>query len=77
MRLNVKLVDARANDGRVEKQLRSAPGVRAVVPTFPDEKAPQLATLYLVEVDPSEVGPTEERLRRIPAVEYGVRRAGS
>lgn len=68
--LNVKLVDARANDGGAVEQLRSARGVRSVVHTFPDEKDPQLATLYVVEVDPSEIGPTRERLRRIPAVEY-------
>lgn len=70
VRLNVKLVDARANDGRAIEVIRSAPGVRSVVHTFPDEKDPQLATLFLVEVDPSEVGPTEERLRRMPTVEY-------
>lgn len=70
VRLNVKLVDARANDALAIEQLRSAPGVRSVVHTFPDETDPGLTALYLVEVDPAQAGSTEERIRRIPDVEY-------
>ena len=67
--LNVKL--ARGKDGtRARKVLSNVPGLKSVVQTFPDETDPDLANLYVLEVNPTAVGSVLKRLRKNPYVEY-------
>ena len=69
VRVHVKLVPG--TDGeKFVLSLTEAHGVRRVTQTFPGETDPELALLFLVEIDPEQVKSALQKLRRHPSVEY-------
>ena len=69
LRLHVKLNPGAKGEEFIHS-LEEAPGIRNVTQTFPGESDPELATLFLVEIDPAGVKSALQRLRRHPAVQY-------
>jgi hypothetical protein len=69
VRLNVKLVPE-VDRQRTEEVLTHIPGLQSVIQTFSDEMDKDLASLYIIEVDPSHVQSALKQLRRSPYVEY-------
>lgn len=67
--VNIKLAPG-ADRQQVLRAMEAAPGVRKVVRTFPEETSPDLAGLYLLEVESTNVDSLLRRLRRSPGVEY-------
>lgn len=74
-RLNVKLVSDK-DIKRAREALSNMAGLKAVIQTFPDESDPELATMYVLEVNRSDVGSVLEQLRKNPYVEYAEQTAG-
>jgi len=69
IRLNVKLTPGL--DPRLSEEILSrTPGLRLVVQTFPEEKDSELSTLYVLEVNSSDVESALKQLRQNPHVEY-------
>jgi hypothetical protein len=69
VKVNVKVAPS-ADRLVVVRKLSVAPGVRNVVQTFPGETDQELANLYILEVNASEVKSALRQLRRIADVEY-------
>jgi hypothetical protein len=69
VQVNVKLAPG-ANRPLVVQRLSLTPGIRDVVQTFPGETDQELANLYVLDVDVSEVESTLRQLRQIADVEY-------
>ena len=69
VRVHVKLVPG-ANGEEFILSLTDAHGVRRVTQTFPGETDPELASLFLVEIDSTQVKSALQQLRRHPSVEY-------
>lgn len=69
VRVNVKLT-GRADQTPSFKTLSAMPGVVNVIQTFPDETDQELASLCLLEVEPSQIKSTLRELRTMPGVEY-------
>jgi hypothetical protein len=55
---------------RSERVWSQTPGLRSVTQTFPDETDEELSSLYLLEVNASEVEAALHQLRHHPEVEY-------
>ena len=69
IRLNVKLTPD-LDPRRSEEILSKTPGLRLVIQTFPEETDPELSTLYVLEVNPSDVKSALKQLRQNPYVQY-------
>ena len=69
IQLTVKLFP-QADGDKFVRSLSGAPGIRRVIQTFPDESDRDLASLFIIEVDPSSVQATLLHLRKNSAVEY-------
>ncbi len=69
VQVNLKLVPG-ADRPLVVQKLSISPGVRNVVQTFPGETDEELANLYVLDVDASEVESALRQLRQIADVEY-------
>lgn len=69
MRINVKMA-TEVDSGDAAARLFSIPGVTHVVHTFPDEEDPDLARLYLLEVEDSSVQGVLAQLSASPSVDY-------
>ncbi len=69
VQVNVKLAPG-ADRPLVVQKLSITPGVRDVVQTFPGETDEELASLYVLDVDASEVESALRQLRQIADVEY-------
>ncbi len=69
VRVNVKLA-VRADQTPSSKTLSTLPGVLNVIQIFPDETDQELASLRLLEVEPSQIKSTLRELRAMPGVEY-------
>ncbi len=62
-----------STDGSSEdfvKNLESTPGVTSAEPLFPGESHPDLASLYVVYLDESNLAETGQMLRDLPEVDY-------
>jgi len=68
-RLNVKVVPG-VDEKRSQSVFSKTPGYVTAIQLFPDEPEEEMRSLYIVEVEPSEVEQAVERLRGNPAVEY-------
>jgi hypothetical protein len=71
VQLSVKL-QPNADPQEFVRQFSQAPGVLRVTQTFPDERDHDLATLFVVEVDPAALHTAIKRLRSTPDVVYAV-----
>lgn len=69
MQVNVKLAPGALRD-RSLSILSRPRGVRSVMQTFPDETDEELARLYMLDVDPSDLQSALRELRQRPEVEY-------
>lgn len=69
VRVNVKLAPG-ARRKRFRGIFSRARGIRSVIRTFPDETDEELARLYTVDVDSSDLQSALRELRRCPEVEY-------
>lgn len=69
VRVNVKLAMG-ADQTASRKTLSAMPGVLNVIQTFPDETDQELASLCLLEVEPSQIKSSLRELRAMPGVEY-------
>lgn len=69
VRVNVKLASGAARDRGVGILSRLG-GVRTFVQTFPHETDQELASLYMLEIDPADLPSALRELRQCPEVEY-------
>lgn len=69
VRVNVKFA-AGADQTSSLKTVSAMPGVLNVIQTFPDETDQELAGLYLLEVENSQIKSALRELRAMPGVEY-------
>jgi nitrate reductase NapAB chaperone NapD len=69
VRVNVKFVPG-ADHTQSLQTVSAMPGVLNVIQTFPDETDQELASLYLVEVENSQIKSALRELRAMPGVEY-------
>jgi hypothetical protein len=68
-RINVKLATG-TDHTACRKTMAAMPGVMNIIQTFPDETDQELASLYLLEVEPSHIKAALRELRVLPEVEY-------
>jgi hypothetical protein len=69
VRLNVKLLPG-LDRHKSDAALNGTPGLRSVIQTFPEETDEELSTLYILEVDPSNLKDAVRQLQDNPSVEY-------
>jgi hypothetical protein len=69
VRLNVKLVPG-TDQRQITEIFSNTPGVQSAIQTFPDETDEELANLYILEVDPSNLKAALRKLHHNPYVEY-------
>lgn len=69
IQLSVKL-QPNADPEKFVRRFSQAPGVLRVTRTFPDETDQELATLFVVEVDPTILHSAIQQLRSTSDVEY-------
>ncbi|HUK90866.1 MAG TPA: hypothetical protein VLZ81_10735 [Blastocatellia bacterium] len=67
--LNVKLNPCVGSEAG-EKIFQQMPGLRSVTRTFPGESDPELAGMYVLEVEPSSVPEALRKLRKSGLIDY-------